>query len=99
MIAIDWAAIALGLSIGAAASAAFFVGLKFGMRLALRTERPVNILVLSAVLRIAALLGIGWAVAATAGAFALAGFALAFFVVRTVATTIARAGAPARAAP
>jgi hypothetical protein len=99
MIIVDWGAGLLGLLIGIGTSAAFFAGLGFGMRLALRTERPVNILVLSAVLRIAILLGIGWAVAQYIGPFALAGFALAFFITRTITTAIARTSAPAGDAP
>jgi hypothetical protein len=99
MIVVDWNAVAFGLMIGAAISVVFFAGLNFGMRLALRTERPVNILVLSAIVRIAALLGIGWAVVIFLGPFALAGFTLAFFIARTIATAIARAGVPAAGAP
>lgn len=99
MIVVDWNAVALGSAIGAATSMVFFAGLGLGMRLALLTERPINILVLSALLRIAVLLGIGWAVAFYLGPFVLAGFALAFFIVRTVATAIARAGVPFRDAP
>jgi hypothetical protein len=45
--------------------------------------------------RIAALLGIGWAVVTSLGAFALAGFALMFLVARTIAVALARAGVPA----
>ncbi|EEB84913.1 hypothetical protein RGAI101_2063 [Roseobacter sp. GAI101] len=48
---------------------------------------------LSALVRIAALLGVGWGTVAVGGPFALAGFALAFFSARTIATTFARPGA------
>ncbi|MEO1140276.1 MAG: ATP synthase subunit AtpR [Pseudomonadota bacterium] len=99
MIVMDWSVVAFGFVIGAGASAAFFAGLEFGMRLALRKERPVNILALSAFLRIAALLGIGGAVATFLGLFGLAGFALAFFIARITATAIARSGIPVRGTP
>lgn len=95
MIVVDWTSMGLGVLIGFATSAVFFAGLGFGMRLALQTARPVVLLVLSAVLRIAALLGIGWAIATFGGPFAIAGFVLAFFVTRTIATAIARMGVPA----
>ncbi|WP_223423873.1 ATP synthase subunit AtpR [Tateyamaria pelophila] len=99
MIVLDWSAVALGLAIGVGTSALFFAGLGLGMRLALGTERPVNILALSAFIRITALLGIGWGVALSVGPFALAGFALAFFITRWVATAIVQAGVPAGDAP
>lgn len=95
MMMVDWSAVVFGLVIGAGASAAFFAGLGLGMRLALRSGRAVMILMLSAVVRILALLWTGWAVVTFAGPFALAGFACAFLGARTIATAIARAGAPA----
>lgn len=95
MFDIEWGAVLAGLGIGAVTSLLFFAGLGIGMRLALRQERPVLILMLSSAVRIAALLGIGWAVATSLGAFALAGFALMFLVARTIAVALARAGVPA----
>lgn len=86
---IDWSLFALGAIIGAVAAALFFAGLGLGMRLALRSTRTSSVLLLSAVLRIAGLLGIGWLVSQS-GATALAGFALAFVAVRFAAVTIAR---------
>lgn len=98
MIAIDWVAAALGFACGAGMSLLFFAGLAFGMRLALRTDTPIRILSLSAGLRIAALLGLGWLVVAFGGLWAFVGYGLAFFLVRTVFTSLARL-APAPAAP
>ena len=92
---VDWGAVAFGSAIGAGASAVFFAGLGLGMRLALRAKRPVAVLMLSSLLRILAMLAVGWVVVSAAGPSAFAGFALAFFVVRKVATTIARTGVPA----
>lgn len=86
---IDWNLFALGAVAGAITAALFFAGLAWGMRLALRSTRTSSVLLLSAVLRIAALLGVGWLVAQN-GAAALAGFALAFVAVRFAAVTIAR---------
>ncbi len=89
MIAVDWRLFGLGALAGVITGALFFVGLALGMRLALRSGRTASVLISSATLRIGALLGIGWLVAQK-GATALAGFALAFVVVRFVAVTIAR---------
>lgn len=88
MIDVGWAALLLGLTIGTMASALFFAGLAFGMRIALNTGRPVAALILSAALRIAMLLAAGWFVAQS-GAWALGGFALSFLLVRFIATTLA----------
>lgn len=89
MINIDWIALFLGLAVGSVSSGLFFVGLAFGMRIALGTGRPVATLILSAALRIAMLLAAGWFVAQS-GAWALGGFALSFLLVRFIAITFAR---------
>lgn len=81
MIAIDWMMLAMGALAGAIATSLFFAGLAWGMRLALRSTHPTPVLLLSSALRIAALLGVVWLLA-DFGATALAGFALAFLVVR-----------------
>lgn len=92
MIAFDGMALGMGLAIGTAVSAVFFAGLGFGMRAALRAPNPVAALVLSAVLRMAGLLAIGWLVAVQGGAWAFAGYGAAFLAVRFVATAVARSG-------
>jgi len=92
----DWAALLAGLGVGTLTSAAFFVGLGLGMRTTLRhARRPAwsfGLLLLSAAVRMSALLGIGWLVAFYGGPWALLGFAVAFLIVRFAATTIARIG-------
>ncbi|OAN76636.1 hypothetical protein A8B78_02745 [Jannaschia sp. EhC01] len=97
--AVVWSDVGLGLLIGAGVSAAYFVGLGLGMRLALRAARPVNILILSALVRIGILLAAGWAVVSLFGPWSLAGFALAFFAARTIANAIARSGLPVEGTP
>ncbi len=99
MSAVDWPSVVFGGAVGAVMGALFFVGLAVGMRWALRSETPVKLLSLSAALRIAALLGIGWLVVGQGGPWAAIGYALAFFVVRLIATTFARVGVPAGSAP
>lgn len=99
MINVDWTAVMLGLAVGTAISAIFFMGLAFGMRLALRTQNPIRILTFSAALRIVALLGIGWIVLEQGGPWASLSYGIAFFVVRFIVTTFARVDAPAGGAP
>lgn len=95
MTPIDWIAVMLGLAIGTAMSAAFFAGLVFGMRLALRSTKPATLLMVSAAVRITGLLSVGWLVVEQGGPWTLLGYATAFLLVRFVAITIARVGAPA----
>jgi F1F0 ATPase subunit 2 len=89
----------LGGAVGVAMSALFFAGLAFGIRLALQSESPVKFLSLSAALRIAVLLGVGWVVEAQGGPWAVLGYVFAFFIVRLIATTFSRLGAPVESAP
>ena len=93
MIAFDWGAFGLGAGAGLFAGALFFAGLALGIRLAVRAARPAAVLLLSAALRIAAVLGLGWLVATQSGT-ALGGFALAFVMVRFVALALARRPLP-----
>lgn len=88
MIGIDWGALMLGLAAGAGVSTLFFAGLSFGMRIALRATQPTAILLLSASLRIALLLAVGWLVVQTGG-WAFFGYAVSFLLVRYFAITIA----------
>ena len=99
MIIVDWTAAMLGFGVGAVMGAVFFVGLAVGIRRALRTKTPVGILTLSAVVRLAAFLGIGWVVVNQAGPWAGLGYGIAFLVVRFVATTLARSDAATGDAP
>jgi uncharacterized membrane protein len=89
MIGIDWSHLAVGGLLGTLGSALFFFGLALGMRLALRARHPALLLLLSAGLRITALLALLWGVSQI-GVAALAGFALAFLGIRFVAFRIAR---------
>ncbi|WP_323035780.1 ATP synthase subunit I [Pararhodobacter sp.] len=89
MSTLDWTWLGLGALAGAVASVLFFAGLAWGMRLALRTARPTPVLLLSAAIRIALLLGAGWLIAAQ-GPWALAGFALAFLAARFAILAIFR---------
>ena len=99
MMSVDWTAVTLGLAVGVFASAVFFAGLAVGIRRALRGANPVTVLALSATLRIAALLGVGWVVVERGGPWAGLGFAFAFLVARLIATAFARVDATTRGAP
>ncbi len=90
--AIDWDALLLGFSVGVPVSVLFFAGLAWGMRLALRSARPGALLVLSFAGRITLLLAVGFRVtAAGVNAWPLAGYALAFLLVRLAVVIWARA--------
>ena len=91
VVQMDWSAILLGFAVGVPVSVLFFVGLAWGMRLALRSRQPSSLLLLSAACRIAVLLAIGfWIATSSPNAWPLAGYALAFFLVRLVAIFRAR---------
>ena len=89
MTAIDWTLLGYGAVAGAIASALFFAGLAWGMRLALRSGRPAPVLLASAAIRIALLLGAGAWIAAQ-GTWPLAGFALAFLLMRFIILALFR---------
>ena len=94
MIAVHWDAVLLGLSLGLTVSVLFFAGLAWGMRVALRSTRAGAVLLLSAMCRIAVLLSTGyWVAASTGNAWSLAGYAIAFFLVRLLVVLSARAPA------
>lgn len=88
MIAVDWSTVIAGAALGSVIAAIYFAGLALGMRFALRRANPVVVLMLSAVIRIALLLAVAWGVAVLGGAWATAGFAVAFLIVRMVVTRI-----------
>ena len=84
---IDGVSLLLGFLLGAFFSGLFFAGLAWGMQIALRSSRPAAVLLLSSVFRISLLLAAGfWVVAARGNAWSGIGFALAFFLVRLLAT-------------
>jgi F1F0 ATPase subunit 2 len=82
MTGFDLSALALGLMIGTVAGTAFFAGLRLGMNIALRSTKPVVLLVLSSAVRISALLGVGWLVTLHGGAWSFLGYATAFLIIR-----------------
>ncbi|MEH6728927.1 MAG: ATP synthase subunit I, partial [Hyphomicrobiales bacterium] len=75
MMSFDWIAVALGLAIGSAMSVLFFAGLGLGMQIALRSAKPVALLLVSAIVRMAVLLGVGFLVVEQAGPWSLLGYA------------------------
>ncbi|HNP64853.1 MAG TPA: ATP synthase subunit I [Woeseiaceae bacterium] len=92
---IDWQATLLGFSVGVPVSLIFFAGLAWGVRLALRSSRPGVLLLLSFVCRVALLLATGfWLLSTGETAWPLAGYALAFFLLRIVAVFWARTTRP-----
>ncbi len=91
MIIVDWPDALTGFGVGVAVSIVYFAGLAVSVSMALSASRPNAVLLSSALARIALLLAAGWLV--TGGAtlvWAFAGYGLAFFLVRLLATTIAR---------
>lgn len=88
---VDWNAMLLGLAVGLPMSALFFAGLAWTVQLALHSERPRALLLFSAAARIAVLLaGAFWVTASWQRLWPLAGYALAFFLVRLIAVLMAR---------
>ena len=91
MITVDWQALLLGFSLGLSVSTLFFMGLAWGMQRALGSDQPGLWLMASSLFRITILLAVGFLVtAATESSWAVAGYALAFFLVRLVAVLWAR---------
>ena len=89
---VDWSAVLLGFAVGVPVSGLFFAGLAWGISHALRSRQPEALLLLSAAVRIAMLLSAGvWLAASSATAWPMAGYALAFLLVRLVAVLWARA--------
>ncbi|MBW4978092.1 ATP synthase subunit AtpR [Marinobacter adhaerens] len=92
---IDWQGVLWGFGAGLVVSFVYFAGLAASVRFALGASRPVAVLLPSAAVRIALLLSVGWLV--TAGAtevWAFVGYGAAFFVVRYLATLLARTPHP-----
>ncbi|MFW8566506.1 ATP synthase subunit I [Orrella sp. 11846] len=78
-------ALIVGLLVGLIASFVFFKGLAFGMQKALQSSRPAPILLISFLIRTLVLLGLGWGlIQVFQPAWALLGYAIAFFIVRFV---------------
>lgn len=91
MMTIDWEALVFGFTIGVFVSLFFFAGLAWGMRRALHSTRPIALLLLSSMVRIVTLLAVGfWVTASMGSAWPVAGYALAFFLIRLIAVLRAR---------
>lgn len=88
---IDGGAVLLGFAVGVPASLLFFAGLAWGMRRALHSTQPGVLLLFSSACRIALLLAVGfWVAASGANPWPLAGYMLAFFLVRLAAVRWAK---------
>ncbi|QEY59195.1 ATP synthase subunit AtpR [Pseudomonas sp. C27(2019)] len=86
MLDIDTNATLLGFAVGLPMAVVFFLGLNFGMRLALASQSPGFLLMLSFFIRLAVLLAVGFAIVnLTDTLWSLAGYMLAFLLVRIVA--------------
>ena len=91
MIDINTSAILLGFAVGLPLSVLFFWGLNWGMRLALNSSSPGGILMLSFFVRLVVLLTVGFSLTRlTDTLWTLAGYMLAFLLVRIVAVVRAR---------
>lgn len=83
---VDITSVLLGFAAGALLGVFFFVGLAYGIRLALRSSRPATLLLLGSLCRISLLLAAGYALVVFRGnAWPLLGFVLAFLLVRLLA--------------
>ena len=80
----DWMDLATGFALGALAGSLFFAGLAISIRIASRSDRAGSLLLMSAGLRVAILMIIGWHVAQI-GEWSLAGFVASFLLVRFAA--------------
>ena len=86
MIEINSSAIVLGFLVGLPVSVLFFWGLNWGMRLALASTHPGRLLLLSFIVRLVVLLGVGFALTTLSQTlWSLAGYMLAFFLARIFA--------------
>lgn len=83
---VNWPAFLLGFAVGAPVSLLFFAGLSCGMRLALQSSQAGAILLLSSICRITLLLAAGfWVTTVQGSGWPLAGYALAFLLIRLMA--------------
>lgn len=91
MIEINTTAILLGAAIGLPISVLFFYGLNWGMRLALASSSPGGLLLLSFFVRMTLLLAVAFVlIRFTNSLWSLAGYMLAFLLVRIVAVLRAK---------
>ncbi|MDX1802048.1 MAG: ATP synthase subunit I [Marinobacter sp.] len=98
MITVDWGAVLWGLVVGAPVSTLFFVGLAWGIRRAIASAHAGVVLSLSALARIGLLLLVGYAIMRLSGSvWSLAGYMLAFLVIRLIAVGRVRVNPPGTA--
>lgn len=91
MIDVNTSAIALGFAVGLPTSVLFFWGLNKGMQMALASEHPAHVLLLSFFMRLVVLLAIGFGLTALSQTlWSLAGYMLAFLLVRVLAVLRAK---------
>lgn len=86
---LDGYALGVGALLGGCVGALYFAGLAFGIRIALHAPRPTTVLLLSALVRMALLLGVG-AFVLKANHSAFAGYCLAFLALRLITLGAAR---------
>lgn len=98
MTGIDWAAAFTGMAVGAVISSFYFAGLALGIRWALMRGKAAAVLLLSAGVRIAILLGAGWALLDQLGPWALFGYGGAFVLLRLGVTGFGRGAGKLRGA-
>ena len=79
----------VGALLGGCVGTVYFVGLAIGIRIALHAQRPTVMLLLSTLVRIVFLFGVGVLVL-KASHSAFAGYCLAFLVLRLIAVGAAR---------
>ncbi len=95
MMIVDWSDALMGFGVGVVVSVVYFAGLAVSVRWALGSCRPSAMLLPSALVRIGLLLAVGWLVTDGATlAWAFAGYGVAFFLVRFLATLLARQPRP-----
>ncbi len=82
--ALHWESLLLGLAAGLLVSPVFFLGLKWGMHVALRSSKPMAVILFSAICRISLLIWIGYGITAHVGnVWPAVGYAVGFLLIRT----------------
>ena len=89
--AINASALWWGIAVGLPMSALFFWGLRWGMRLAMNSAHPGRLLMLSFFCRMVGLLAVALLLSRlSASMWALAGYMLAFLLVRIVVVVVSK---------
>jgi len=85
LIASQGSSLATGALAGTLVGIVYFAGLSMSIRYALASSARTSLLALSALVRIALMLLVGWLLAVHVGAWAVGAYGAAFLLVRTVA--------------